>query len=113
MRPWARRHGPAPGASLVVHRLPRGGFLFLPGRERVWPLTQVGWDRGTGEHGGVPMKELAIRVREDEQGMSTAEYAVGTVAVCGLGGVLIKLLSSDEFASLLWRVISKAFSFLF
>jgi Flp pilus assembly pilin Flp len=59
------------------------------------------------------MNELAIRLREDEQGMSTAEYAVGTVAVCGLGGVLIKLLSSDKFAELLWTVISKAFSFLF
>jgi hypothetical protein len=35
------------------------------------------------------------------------------VAVCGLGGVLIKLLSSDKFADLLWTVISKAFSFLF
>jgi len=59
------------------------------------------------------MIELAIRLRDDEQGMSTAEYAVGTVAVCGLGGVLIKLLSSDKFADLLWTVISKAFSFLF
>jgi Flp pilus assembly pilin Flp len=59
------------------------------------------------------MNELAIRLRDDEQGMSTAEYAVGTVAVCGLGGVLIKLLSSDKFADLLWTVISKAFSFLF
>jgi hypothetical protein len=59
------------------------------------------------------MNELAIRLRDNEQGMSTAEYAVGTVAVCGLGGVLIKLLSSDKFADLLWTVISKAFSFLF
>ena len=59
------------------------------------------------------MNELAIRLRDDEQGMSTAEYAVGTVAVCGLGGVLIKLLSSDQFSTLLWQVISKAFSFLF
>jgi Protein of unknown function (DUF4244) len=59
------------------------------------------------------MNELAIRVRDDEQGMSTAEYAVGTVAVAGLGGLLIKLLSSPEVMDLLWRVISQAFSFLF
>ncbi len=63
--------------------------------------------------GGVPMRELAVRVRADEQGMTTAEYAVGTVAVCGLGGILIKLLSSDGFFDLLWKVISSAFSFLF
>jgi hypothetical protein len=59
------------------------------------------------------MDEVAIRLRDDDKGMSTAEYAVGTVAVCGLGGVLIKLLSSEQFANLLWQVISKAFSFLF
>lgn len=59
------------------------------------------------------MNELAVRIREDEQGMSTAEYAVGTVAVAGLGGLLIKLLSSPEVLDLLWRIISRAFSFLF
>ncbi len=59
------------------------------------------------------MNELAIRMRDEDTGMSTAEYAVGTVAVCGLGGVLIKLLTSDTFVSLLWQVINKAFSFLF
>lgn len=75
------------------------------------PLT-VG---GAGQPGqrGVLMNELAIRMRDEDKGMSTAEYAVGTVAVCGLGGVLIKLLTSETFADLLWQVISKAFSFLF
>ena len=59
------------------------------------------------------MNELAIRIRDDEQGMSTAEYAVGTVAVCGLGGLLIQLLKSDKVLDLLWQVITTAFSFLF
>jgi hypothetical protein len=59
------------------------------------------------------MNELAIRMRDEDKGMSTAEYAVGTVAVCGLGGVLIKLLTSETFVDLLWQVINKAFSFLF
>ena len=59
------------------------------------------------------MNELAIRMRDEDKGMSTAEYAVGTVAVCGLGGVLIKLLTSETFVGLLWQVINKAFSFLF
>jgi hypothetical protein len=59
------------------------------------------------------MNELVVRLREEVKGMSTAEYAVGTVAVCGLGGVLIKLLTSEKFADLLWQVISTAFSFLF
>ena len=51
-------------------------------------------------------------VRNDESGMSTAEYAVGTVAAAGLGGVLIKLLSSPEVQALIWSVITKAFSWL-
>jgi hypothetical protein len=59
------------------------------------------------------MNELAVRMRDEDAGMTTAEYAVGTVAVAGLGGVLIKLLTSDTFADLLWQVISRAFSFLF
>lgn len=54
------------------------------------------------------MNDLVVRLRDDEQGMSTAEYAVGTVAVCGLGGVLIRLLTSDRVMELLWRVISTA-----
>ncbi len=59
------------------------------------------------------MNELAVRMRDEDAGMSTAEYAVGTVAVCGLGGLLIKLLSSGQVTELLWKVISSAFSFLF
>ena len=58
------------------------------------------------------MNDLVVRMRDEDQGMSTAEYAVGTVAVAGLGGLLIKLLSSEAFYDLLWRVISTAFDFL-
>jgi hypothetical protein len=58
------------------------------------------------------MNDLVVRMRDEDQGMSTAEYAVGTVAVAGLGGLLIKLLSSEVFYDLLWRVISTAFDFV-
>jgi hypothetical protein len=47
-----------------------------------------------------------------EDGMSTAEYAVGTVAACGFGGILVKLLSSPDVQQVLWQVIEKAFSFI-
>lgn len=46
------------------------------------------------------------RIRGDERGMTTAEYAVGTVAAVGLGGLLVKLLSSEEMRQLLWSVVS-------
>ena len=50
------------------------------------------------------------RVAQEDDGLSTAEYAVGTVAVAGLGGLLFKLLTSDAVRDLLWGVIQKAFS---
>jgi hypothetical protein len=47
-----------------------------------------------------------------DDGLSTAEYAVGTVAAAGLGGVLIKLLTSEEVRNLIWTVLSNAFAAL-
>ena len=47
---------------------------------------------------------------KDDTGLTTAEYAVGTVAVAGLGGVLLKLLTSDSVRDLLWSLISNAFA---
>jgi hypothetical protein len=50
---------------------------------------------------------------ENEEGMTTAEYAVGTVAAAGLGGLLLKMLTSPEVQELLWSIVQQAFSFLF
>ena len=52
------------------------------------------------------------RLRGGERGMTTAEYAVGTVAACGFGGILYKLLTSDGVMDLLGGVIEKAFGVL-
>jgi len=49
----------------------------------------------------------ALQVRGDD-GMTVAEYAVGTVAACGFGGVLYKILTSSSVISLVTDVISKA-----
>jgi hypothetical protein len=57
-------------------------------------------------------RRSARRLRNDE-GMATAEYAVGTVAACGFGGILYKLLTSDAVMKLLKEVIERAFSFGF
>jgi hypothetical protein len=40
--------------------------------------------------------------------MTTAEYAVGTVAACGFGGILYKLLTSDTVRSMLKDIIERA-----
>ena len=54
-----------------------------------------------------------LRVMKDETGLTTAEYAVGTVAVAGLSGVLIKLLTSDSVRDLIWSLISGVLSKFF
>ncbi|WP_425308037.1 DUF4244 domain-containing protein [Ammonicoccus fulvus] len=41
----------------------------------------------------------------DERGMTTAEYAVGTVAAVGFAGVLIKILTSEEVREIILQLI--------
>ena len=53
------------------------------------------------------------RFRREDAGMTTVEYAVGTVAAASFGGMLIKLLMSEEARNLVWGLISNAVSALF
>ncbi len=48
-----------------------------------------------------------------DAGMTTAEYAVGTVAACGFGGVLYKVITSGPVLELVTSVISRAFKLVF
>ena len=48
-----------------------------------------------------------------DAGMTTAEYAVGTVAACGFGGVLYKVISSPQILDLVKSIIGKAFHLSF
>ena len=50
---------------------------------------------------------------ERDAGMTTAEYAVGTVAACGFGGVLYKVITSGPVLELVTSVISRAFKLAF
>ena len=53
-----------------------------------------------------------VRAWRDE-GMTTAEYAVGTVAACGFGGLLYKVLTSPEVLDMLRDLIKRALSVAF
>jgi hypothetical protein len=55
---------------------------------------------------------LRRRLSRDD-GMTTAEYAVGTVAACGFAGTLIELLGSDWVQDLLKNAIDRAFGLIF
>ncbi|MFO6452073.1 MULTISPECIES: DUF4244 domain-containing protein [unclassified Aeromicrobium] len=45
--------------------------------------------------------------RADELGMSTSEYAVGTLGACTIGGVLVKIGQSDWFGDLVRDVLGR------
>ena len=51
--------------------------------------------------------------RPADAGMTTAEYAVGTVAACGFSGVLYKVITSPQVLDLVKDVISRAFKLAF
>jgi len=45
--------------------------------------------------------------------MTTAEYAVGTVAACGFAGVLFKVVTSDSVVRLLSDIVRRALTLSF
>ena len=55
----------------------------------------------------------SARELNSDSGMTTAEYAVGTVAACGFGGILYKLLTSDTVRDMLRDIIKRALSISF
>ncbi len=64
-----------------------------------------------------PRLSAAVQSRrgqhDAEAGMTTAEYAVGTVAACGFGGVLYKVVTSPQILDIVKSVIGKAFHLSF
>ncbi|MFZ9987232.1 MAG: DUF4244 domain-containing protein [Candidatus Nanopelagicales bacterium] len=56
---------------------------------------------------------IAARIRREDAGMTTVEYAVGTVAAAGFGGLLIRLLMSEEARNLVWGLLSRAVTSIF
>lgn len=48
----------------------------------------------------------------DEQGMTTAEYAVGTVSACSFAGILYKILTSEFGQQLLQSLLNKVMDIL-
>jgi len=59
----------------------------------------------------VPARVRAVPKNDD--GMATAEYAVGTVAACGMAGVLYQVVTSDAVTSLLSSLLERALSWIF
>ncbi|WP_180931095.1 DUF4244 domain-containing protein [Streptomyces sp. AJS327] len=57
------------------------------------------------------MRKRCVRIlrrRTREVGMSTAEYAVGTMAACGFAAVLYKIVTSDAVSGAVRQLIERA-----
>jgi hypothetical protein len=55
----------------------------------------------------VRLYRLARRMRTDK-GMTTSEYAMGTIAACAFAAVLYKIVTSETVSGALESVIGKA-----
>lgn len=53
------------------------------------------------------LRGLSRRMRTDE-GMTTSEYAMGTIAACGFAAVLYKVVTSGAVSGALQSLIGKA-----
>lgn len=57
------------------------------------------------------LREFAARVvvlAADESGMSTVEYAIGTIAAAAFGAVLYAVVTGDSIVSALTNIIGRA-----
>ncbi|MFT3660344.1 MAG: DUF4244 domain-containing protein [Gordonia sp. (in: high G+C Gram-positive bacteria)] len=50
----------------------------------------------------------ARRLVDDDAGMSTAEYAIGTIAAAAFGAILYTVISGDNVVNALTSIISRA-----
>lgn len=57
-------------------------------------------------------RRLALLAAEPEAGMSTAEYAVGTVAACAFAAVLYRVVTGDSVVDGLTDLVDRALATL-
>ncbi|MFF0445823.1 DUF4244 domain-containing protein [Streptomyces sp. NPDC004609] len=54
------------------------------------------------------LRALSRAMRRPDAGMTTSEYAMGTIAACGFAAVLYKIVTSGAVSDALQSVIGKA-----
>lgn len=62
--------------------------------------------KGIAKHG----RRRWVRAAQDDRGMSTVEYAIGTLAAAAFALVLMKILTGDAVASRMSELITQALS---
>ena len=56
------------------------------------------------------VKARVVVLLVDDAGMSTVEYAIGTVAAAAFGAILYSVVTGDSIVSALTNIIAKALS---
>lgn len=51
------------------------------------------------------------RIRTDDRGAATAEYAIATMAAVGFAGLLVVIMRSDEIKTILFDLVKSALTF--
>jgi hypothetical protein len=69
-------------------------------------MNMRGWRRGRAW----ARLRARLRVPMDDRGMSTVEYALGTLAAAAFAVVLMKILTGDAVAARLSAIIERALS---
>lgn len=54
------------------------------------------------------LQTRAMIAANDDEGMSTAEYAIGTIAAAAFGAILYTVVTGDNIVSALTGIITKA-----
>ncbi|SFK89156.1 DUF4244 domain-containing protein [Geodermatophilus ruber] len=73
---------------------------------------EPGGDAADAPDGGRPATRWARVRATGEAGMSTAEYAVGTVAACAFAAVLYRVVTGDSIVAALGELVSSALTSL-
>ncbi len=54
------------------------------------------------------MKDRLVVLSAEESGMSTVEYAIGTIAAAAFGGILYSVVTGDSIIGALTNIINRA-----
>ena len=60
-----------------------------------------------------PVSAALRRLRDDDAGMSTVEYAIGTVAAAAFAAVLYAVISGDSIVTALTELVQRALTVTF
>jgi Flp pilus assembly pilin Flp len=67
----------------------------------------------TASRPGRPLGRHLRRLRHDDDGMSTVEYAIGTIAAAAFGALLYTVVTGDSILTALTGLVERALSVTF